>query len=327
MEDLSPLGIKRPAWSKRKGALFALGAGIAAIASVAYRTTNEYSDRFDPATLSVGSLLRMFMDTREYLDDAGWVEEDGTFAPLNSGRLGAVKKSSLASVTRYFSRTSKQNSCGAGIRDVMHVDVLLPGVDSVYVMEALSNPDYRHWNPSLHEVTFRRHRRIPLEANLRDFFSSEEMQVKGGYHSLATEMRDNIDVAAQVAEMPLPRIIQKAVGRRFTSDFIAARYDCKTNRGFSMATSIGAEAIAETAGVNRPQDLCLTAILLAPGDDANDTRVHMVSHFDPQVRTAVLQRAVSMAVGRTLKTFFQALHKKARSVQRSGAHPFLDCPD
>lgn len=317
------IDFKRPAWSKRRGALFALGVGIAAIVSVAYRTTNEYSDRFDPDTLSVGSLLRMFMDTTEYLDAAGWAAQDGTFVPREAVRLDADQQS-LVSVSRYFSRTSKVDACGAGIRDVMHVDVVLPGVEPMYVMEALSNPDYRHWNPSLHDVTFRRHRRVPLEANLKDYFSPEEMQVKGGYRNLARDMGDTIDVAAQVAEMPLPRIIQKAVGRRFTSDFIAARYDCKVSRGFSMATSIGAEAIAETAGVNKPQDLCLTAILLAPLS-ANDTRVHIVSHFDPQVRTPVLQRAVHLAVGRTLRTFLQALHKKARSVQRSGKHPFIDC--
>ncbi|CAJ1359334.1 unnamed protein product [Effrenium voratum] len=305
---------KRQPWSKRRGTLLALGAGIAAILSVAWRAgTSDYGDRFDPATLTAGDLLRMFMETKEYLYATGWREEGGTFVPRTSQRLGEPKASAKLEMKRYYSRVSKKNACGAGMRDVLHMTAVLPAVNVSDVMEALTNPAYTNWNPSLHEVQFRRHRRLPLSANLRDTFTPEEMQTKGGYSTLAFD-RDSMDVAAQVAEVALPRFVQRAAGRRFTSDFIAVRFDCKANRGFSIATSVGTEAVAEAAGTRKMQEICLTSLLLAPSpEDGNDTLVHIVSHFDPQVRSAMLQKAVQLAVGRSTRLFLQALHKKAPS--------------
>ncbi|CAK9104735.1 unnamed protein product [Durusdinium trenchii] len=262
----------RAPWSKRRGALLALGLAISAICSVAWRTTTtEFGGRFDPATLSVGDLLRMFTETREYLYASGWREQDGTFVPRGQ-RLGEPKASTPRQfeMKRFTERVSKKNACGAGIRDVMHFTAQLPDVDAQYVMEALTNPGFTNWNPSLHFVMFRRHRRIPLDANLKDTFTPEEMEVKGGYRSLE-QSRKTIDVSAQVAEIQIPRVVQKAAGRRFTSDFIAVRYDCKANRGFSIATSVGTEAVAEAAGVRKQQDLCLTSIMVAPGVNSSDT--------------------------------------------------------
>ncbi|CAK9010476.1 Translational activator GCN1, partial [Durusdinium trenchii] len=304
--------LKKQPWSKRRGALLALGLAISAICSVAWRTTTtEFGGRFDPATLSVGDLLRMFTETREYLYASGWREQDGTFVPRGQ-RLGEPKASTPRQfeMKRFTERVSKKNACGAGIRDVMHFTAQLPDVDAQYVMEALTNPGFTNWNPSLHFVMFRRHRRIPLDANLKDTFTPEEMEVKGGYRSLE-QSRKTIDVSAQVAEIQIPRVVQKAAGRRFTSDFIAVRYDCKANRGFSIATSVGTEAVAEAAGVRKQQDLCLTSIMVAPGVNSSDTTVHIVSHFDPQVKTAMLQKAVQLAVGHTTRQFLQSLHNKA----------------
>lgn len=320
--------LKKQPWSKRRGALLALGLAISAICSVAWRTTTtEFGGRFDPATLSVGDLLRMFTETREYLYASGWREQDGTFVPRGQ-RLGEPKASTPRQfeMKRFTERVSKKNACGAGIRDVMHFTAQLPDVDAQYVMEALTNPGFTNWNPSLHFVMFRRHRRLPLDANLKDTFTPEEMEVKGGYRSLE-QSRKTIDVSAQVAEIQIPRVVQKAAGRRFTSDFIAVRYDCKANRGFSIATSVGTEAVAEAAGVRKQQDLCLTSIMVAPGVNSSDTTVHIVSHFDPQVKTAMLQKAVQLAVGHTTRQFLQSLHNKALAVQGSGngKHSFIGC--
>jgi len=319
---------KQPSWSKRRGALFGLGLGIAAIASLAWRTTTtEFGGRFDPETLSVGDLLRMFRETREYLSASGWREQDGTFVPRTAAeRLGEPKASmpKPMGMRRYYTRVSKNNACGAGIRDVMHFTAVLPEVDVKYVMEALTNPGYTNWNPSLHGVMFRRHRRIPLDANLKDTFTLEELKVKGGYSHLE-QSKDNIDVAAQVSELMVPKVVEKAAGRRYTSDYIAIRYDCKANRGFSIATSVGTEAVAKAAGVRKMQDLCLTSLMVAPDIGSNDTMIHIVSHFDPQVRTTVLQKAVHYAVGRSTRQFLQSLHKKALSVQNSGKHSFIGC--
>eukprot|EP00434_Breviolum_minutum_P025005 symbB.v1.2.022089.t1/scaffold1946.1/size95412/1 len=302
---------RQPSWSKRRGALLGLGLGIAAIASLAWRTTTtEFGGRFDPATLSVGDLLQIFSETREYLYASGWREQDGTFVPQKpADRFGEPKTSTpkLTGMRRYYTRVSKKNACGAGIRDVMHFTAVLPEVDVKYVMEALTNPGFTNWNPTLHGVTFRRHRRLPLDANLKDTFTSQELKVKDGYSHLE-QSKDTIDVAAQVSELMVPKVVEKAAGRRFTSDYIAIRYDCKANRGFSIATSVGTEEVAKAAGVRKMQDLCLTSMMVAPDIASNDTMIHIVSHFDPQVPTTMLQKAVHYAVGRSTRHCFLNLH-------------------
>ncbi|CAE8606418.1 unnamed protein product [Polarella glacialis] len=60
--------------------------------------------------------------------------------------------------------------------------------------------------------------------------------------------------------------VQGAVGRPYSADFIAARIDCETRRGFTVATPRGIEAGAEAAGVQKGQELCLSSTMMAPLD-------------------------------------------------------------
>mmetsp|Transcript_71307 Transcript_71307/g.157729 ORF Transcript_71307/g.157729 Transcript_71307/m.157729 type:complete len:373 (+) Transcript_71307:2-1120(+) len=284
----------------------------------------------DPESLSVASMLRVFADTKEYLAASGWHLERGTFKPAKPPRLKRVASLSRPGFRRYFARVSRKRACGAGkVQELHHISMVMPGVNSTYVMEVMVNPEYGvKWNPSVRKVVLRHQRRVRREALLREAFPPEVVESRSSASALVNDMGDVFDVTAQVTEMPVPRLISRVTGPRYTADFIAARFDCEARRGFTLATSLGTEDIAMAAGVQKGQELCMSAVMAAPvleGPAAGGTVVHIVTHFDPQVMSKSLRRVVHAGVGRSLREMLRAIHKKARSVQSKGRHPYLDC--
>lgn len=288
------------------------------------------SDPLDPSSLSVTALLQTYESTKEYLPASGWHVEGNTFAPTKPSRLERVKNGGkLLAVQKFTTRVPRKRACGSGrVQELHHLSAVLPYVSPVYVMEVLTNPAYGvKWNPAIRRVVLRHHRRLHADENLPKAFPAEVMKTKSIESRLAKDSKDLIDVTAQVSEMPLPGWVMRMVGARFTADFIAARYDCEERRGFTLGTSRGAEDVAAAAGVRKAQELCISAVMIAPVTGAvNGTRIHIVTHFDPQVVSRTLRRVVNPFVMRSLKQMLGALHKKVQSVQQSRRHPFIDCP-
>jgi len=229
-------------------------------------------------------------------------------------------------------RVPRKRACGAdGVQDLHHISSIMPGVDPVFLMEVLTNPSYGvGWNPSIRRVAFRQHRQGRTNAVLPKVFSREALKL--GFGTASNKMvigsKDQVDLVAQVTEMPVPRLLQSlSGGRRYTADFIGARFDCKVKRGFTLATSFGTETVAEVAGVTKGQELCLSAMMVAPYEDAdqwNGTQLHIVTHFDPQVPSSV-RKIVHGSVGKSLKAMMAALYRKVLQIQATGKHPYIDC--
>uniref|UniRef100_A0A7S2AJZ6 START domain-containing protein n=1 Tax=Alexandrium andersonii TaxID=327968 RepID=A0A7S2AJZ6_9DINO len=195
-------------------------------------------------------------------------------------------------------------------------------------MEVMVNPSFGiKWNPSIRKVVLRHQRRVSRSAVLPNVFTEKVVRSRSAAHRLLHGKDDTFDVTAQVSEMPLPRLVQRVTGPRYSADFIAARFDCKARAGFTLATSLGTEALASAAGVSKGQELCLTATLAAPveGNAINGTQFHIVTHFDPQVPIKPLRRAVKIGVGRTLKKLVHAIYRKALVAQRDKKQPYVGC--
>uniref|UniRef100_A0A7S2AJS0 START domain-containing protein n=1 Tax=Alexandrium andersonii TaxID=327968 RepID=A0A7S2AJS0_9DINO len=181
-------------------------------------------------------------------------------------------------------------------------------------MEVMVNPSFGiKWNPSIRKVVLRHQRRVSRSAVLPNVFTEKVVRSRSAAHRLLHGKDDTFDVTAQVSEMPLPRLVQRVTGPRYSADFIAARFDCK--------------ALASAAGVSKGQELCLTATLAAPveGNAINGTQFHIVTHFDPQVPIKPLRRAVKIGVGRTLKKLVHAIYRKALVAQRDKKQPYVGC--
>jgi len=283
----------------------------------------------DPSTLTVGVLFKMFHETREYLRAASWHMDGDTYAPNQNKPLERRRSRSMG-FQRYIVRTPRRRSCGSGrAREVHHITATMPDVDPIYVMDVLVNPGHGvSWNPSVRRVVLRSHQRLSVNDVLPGAFTPEEVASKRSESRLSRESGEVIDVTGQVTEVPLPRLVQRVTGPRFSSDFIAARFDCNAKRGFTLATSHGTEALAAAAEVTKGQELCFSAVMVAPagGTNGNGSILHIVTHFDPQVPSKPLRKVVSAGVGRTLRDMLRAMYNKARTLQAAGSHSYIDCP-
>lgn len=324
----------------------------AVLGAVLWDSFRAQEQSLDSPDLSMDQLLRRFQDSPEYLAASGWHAEQGTFVPgeRRSRRwarnrtaartaldeesapgpalpLGRVTR--LSGFRRYSAKAPRNRACGAGrVRTLHHIMAVMDGVDPVYVMEALMNPAYGiKWNPSVQRVLLRHQQRVHKNAVLREVFTREALASRDAAPSLL-DGGDHFDVVTQVIEMPLPRIVKRVTGPRHTADFLAARFDCARRRGYVLGTSLGSEAVANFSGVQKGQELCMTATLIAPAteDQRSGTKVHIVTHFDPQVTTRQLRRIVNIAVGRNVRELLKALYRKAAALQASGRHPYVACP-
>lgn len=233
----------------------------------------------------------------------------------------------LADFTREIVHSSKENMCGNGVAEVHHISAILPGVDPVYAMEVMTNPDYGvSWNPAVEKVIFRRHQHVSPDAILSDLLSKDLLQKAKDKARFATGQRD-FDLVAQVTELPVPMAVKRALGARYSADLIGGRFDCKSRRGFTLGTSLGAEKLADAAGVEKGQELCMSAMMIAPyrGSEWNGTRFHIVTHFDPKVVSRPLRSIVHATVPKCLRQMLSAFHKKAHEVQARGQQPYINC--
>jgi len=235
----------------------------------------------------------------------------------------------IVDFTRSLSKTPRNKACGS-VREVHQIGAVFPGVDPVFLMEVMTNPMYGiQWNPAIRSIVLRQHRRVGANAALLDVFS-EAALTDGLWRNpakLSRSTSNEYDVTAQVSEIPLPMAIVKlAGGPRYSADFVAARYDCQARRGFTVGTSIGADQVAEAAGVAKAQDLCVSAMMISPYEGAfNGSRIHLVSHFDPKIPSQTLRSLINHQLPGSIKLLYSALHKKALEVQAAGRHPFVDC--
>eukprot|EP00933_Yihiella_yeosuensis_P032349 TRINITY_DN25946_c0_g1_i2.p1 TRINITY_DN25946_c0_g1~~TRINITY_DN25946_c0_g1_i2.p1 ORF type:complete len:331 (+),score=48.24 TRINITY_DN25946_c0_g1_i2:93-1085(+) len=328
--DAAPIRFPAKLKENRRHLLGAAVLGLLVAILYGFSESHTQVDAVDLSKLSVAFLLRSFEDTKEYLQASGWQKtKDGTFEPKRKVRVEkAMIRWRPIGIKRFTKQVSQKKSCD-GVKELHHISAVLPGLDPTFVMEALMNPSYGvKWNPSISRVLLRKHHRIRRDTSLVNFFTPEVIKSSGSdLKSLARDPGDSIDVTAQVTEMPLPALVQRAIGRRYTADFIASRFDCEAKSGFSIATSKGTEEVAKVAGVDKGQELCLNTMTIAPvGGAVGGTAIHFVSHFNPKVRSKMMRNAVNLGVGRSVRNLFHALDKKARALQAAGKHPFIDCP-
>eukprot|EP00416_Gambierdiscus_australes_P011582 CAMPEP_0171137478 /NCGR_PEP_ID=MMETSP0766_2-20121228/133421_1 /TAXON_ID=439317 /ORGANISM="Gambierdiscus australes, Strain CAWD 149" /LENGTH=371 /DNA_ID=CAMNT_0011601059 /DNA_START=67 /DNA_END=1181 /DNA_ORIENTATION=+ len=317
-------------WDQRGQAITLL---LAALLVRSLLDARDNADLLDVASLSVTTLLRTFQDTPQYMHAAGWNLDGSTFVPDKPPKLEnstKVNPNRPIRLKRYGARVSRRRACGvARVRDLHHVSAIMPGVDPSFVMEALLSPAHGvKWNPGVRKVVLRHQLHISRSTQLVQAFAPEEVvKARNSASKLKHDRTDMFDVTAQVTEMPLPRLVQRVTGPRHSADFIAVRFDCERRRGFTLATSLGTDRLAEAAGVRKGQELCLTAMLAAPvAGGPGGTAFHIVTHFDPQVPTKALRRAVKVAVSRLLRETIRAIHKKAHSVQQQeGSHTWVAC--
>lgn len=191
------------------------------------------------------------------------------------------------------------------------------------------NPAYGvDWNPAIHRVVARQHRHVSRTVVLPAVVASEASvnPFASGSSKFAKSGSNMFDLVAQVTEIPLPALVKRTLGPRYSADFIAGRFDCAKERGFTVATSIGTEKVAEAAGVKKGQELCFSAMMIAPyRGEWNGTSLHIVTHFDPQVSSKALQSIVHASVPQSLRKMIMALHRKAQEVQARGSHPHIAC--
>lgn len=296
----------------------------------------------------MNDLLKTFSGSKEYLASAGWVARDGTFAPkgqLQEPRGVPALRPRQQPGARWHNKTRKgvsfrakvvrsqrRNACGRGkVRDVTHISAEFPGVDPAYVMDVIVNPEHGHWNPAVRRLVLRHQRRVKADELFPEAFPKQIVRSPTLTKHLDGSKKDVFDVVGQVTEIPIPFFVQKVTGPRHTADFIVERWDAQNERGFTLATSRGTEELAAAAGVEKGQDLCLSAILLAPGTGLKSTdaqgggagtRVHLVSHFDARLPSKQLRRIVNIAMRKGVHRMFVAWHKKSIAAQRTGRHRY-----
>lgn len=271
--------------------------------------------------LTITRLLEAFEETGQYLRAAAWHREGKAYAPDTSVTEGAVERRSIMSVS-----VPAGMSCN-GVTEVQHITVRLPDVSPIYVMDVLLSPEYGSgWNPNIQGIKLSKaiavedETEIPL-AMMAAIANNSVMDNKKGSPAKAD---GRWSVVGQVIEVPLPTAVKRlAGGPRYSADWIVSRFVCPAQLGFVLSTSHKTELLEELANVQAGQEMCLSAILMAPLGE-NGTVVHWMQHLDPNSPSA-LRRAVLTAVGAATRRTIDALGRKARAVQQSGVPPRLTC--
>jgi len=272
----------------------------------------------EEASLSISGMMETFEQTKEYLAGAAWYPDGTAYAPDETA----------GNVSETWSLVSDSVACGdAGVRQVQHIRAHLPRVRPDYVMDVLLSPDYdpAEWNPSISIKVYATELAV---GNTTDFLGTfRRGGDRGDKHEDSGQDSgpgEPWPVVGQVIEVPLPAAVRRlAGGARYSADWISAGFDCPALRGFMLSTSRGAELLADAAGVAQGQEMCMSAILVAP-QGADGTALHWMQHLDPHAPSAIRGAVLAAVVASTRRTI-DALHEKARSVQETGAPTRLIC--
>mmetsp|Transcript_41011 Transcript_41011/g.89617 ORF Transcript_41011/g.89617 Transcript_41011/m.89617 type:complete len:365 (+) Transcript_41011:85-1179(+) len=267
------------------------------------------------APITVAGLLETFEGTDQYLQAAGWHREGETFAPNkpwpDTGKEG--HKRTTTSVPENM-------ACGpAGVTTVQHIEVLIPDVLPTYVMDVLLSPEYgREWNPSIRRVVLTKQKMLSNHTGFEASLSDGEAPASG------TQGDRLWPVLGQAIELALaPAVVRLAGGPRHSVDWITWRMDCDAGRGFMMSTSRQSDAVAKLAGVAPGQEMCFSAVLVAPTGKGG-TVIHWIQHLDPRAPKPIRKAVLKGAAAGTQRTI-GGLARQAREVQATGAEPRLVC--
>lgn len=276
--------------------------------------------------ITPAALLGRFEANAAYMRGAGWRPgESGGYLPEQQREVRLSLDPGLAHVVSWQAQSA--SGCGPSLtRAVLHMEAVIEGVDPVFAQEVLISPHYGlDWNPGIKDVVLRKFRRGGLNQDIPGSFYPSAGDGPVGAEQGARDA-DEFSLLGQVTEIPLPRPVEAAVGRRFTADWLAHRFECAAKRGYTIGTSANVSQLGMEAGVEIAQDLCHSAVLVAPwtADRQNGTVVHMVSHVDPHLFGAL--RSITLAAtASTLTRMLQGVGRKAWEVQQTGRHPEIVC--
>jgi len=278
-------------------------------------------------TLSAEALVQDMEDNPAYLKAAGWERgEGGGYLPV---KLRDVKRRGTAGHTHVFSwHANSHTTCGpAETTTVLHMEAMIEDVDPKFAQEVLMSPEYGlDWNPGIKDVLLRKDRFGGAGQNIPETFYPADG--KPPPEADVTKDSSAFHLLGQVTEIPLPGPVEMTYGRHFTADWAAHRFECSTNRGYTVATSSNTSQLAIEAGVTTEQDLCHSGVLIAPWIGPaghNGTVVHFISHVDPHAPARAILPFVLKGTQVTLTAMLKSVGRKAREIQRQGAHPVVKC--
>eukprot|EP00403_Amphidinium_massartii_P014274 CAMPEP_0178423678 /NCGR_PEP_ID=MMETSP0689_2-20121128/27811_1 /TAXON_ID=160604 /ORGANISM="Amphidinium massartii, Strain CS-259" /LENGTH=312 /DNA_ID=CAMNT_0020045277 /DNA_START=296 /DNA_END=1234 /DNA_ORIENTATION=+ len=277
--------------------------------------------------VSIASLMAQFQDTAAYLPASRWqLDNDGMYRPTANSEIQQVAP------RRTMTYVPQDRAC-KGVTEVQHISLKIEGATPVWVMDVLLSPAYgTQWNPNIAEVLLSQPLNVaentPLPDALYEAVSKDapkaDVQVSGK-DAGGKKQREAWDVVGQVIHVPLsPAVERLAGGPRFSGDWIVSNFSCSAQVGYMISTSQQTEVLADLAGVELGQDMCMSAVMVAPTEDGTGTLLHWMQHLNPNA-PGPLRGAVLHAVAAGTERTIEALAKKAREVSESGSAPTLLC--
>jgi len=290
-------------------------------------TSASTNGGLNEAPLTPSNLLELFQSSDHYLGRSGWHVDGQTFAPNQAtGHLMTYNRSVISS--------APEQTCD-GVSDVQHVEMVLEGVSPTYVMEVLASPEYGvEWNPVIERVLVRTELYVD---NKTDVAAASAISTRSKKDSLgrgkarrhrrakASSRERSWQIIGQVAEVPIhPAVKSVFGGPRYSAGWFLQEYDCKVKHGFIIGTSRDTDVLTDMAGVTKGQELCMSAMLLAPFNKGKGTLVHAVIHVNPNVPRP-FERLTLDVLGAGTRDMLEAVRLKAINVQAHGQHPYINC--
>merc|ERR1719195_2165330 len=126
------------------------------------------------------------------------------------------------------------------------------------------------WNPSAANLLLQRWLSLDNRTDFVGALRSSVGEAGGASQRLSPMAEDNDarwSVLTQAFEVNLPAAVTRLVGNRYSADWIVSRFSCSEQRGFFFSSSRRTELIAMLAGVQPTQEMCMSAILMAPAGE------------------------------------------------------------
>mmetsp|Transcript_26790 Transcript_26790/g.61760 ORF Transcript_26790/g.61760 Transcript_26790/m.61760 type:complete len:393 (+) Transcript_26790:127-1305(+) len=286
-----------------------------------------YTQRDDGQGVSIAALLAQFEETPGYLPASRWqLDAEGMYQPTADSEL------QQAGPRRTMTYVPSDFAC-KGVTEVQHISLKIEGASPVWVMDVLLSPSYgTEWNPNIAEVLLSKQLLVDEDTSLPDALhqvSGAPTQLKAVKQEVTEERKGggkrHFEVVGQVIHVPLsPAVERLAGGPRFSGDWIVSNFSCETNTGYMLSTSQQTQVLADLAGVALGQDMCMSAVLVAPADGGASTQLHWMQHLNPNA-PGPLRGTVLSAVAAGTERTIEALANKAREVSRSESAPSLLC--